>query len=62
MAASYSQAMTEPERDEPDLGERPPRAHDDAAAVGWHGHSDDFEMPAGDWRPVHTVEVRGDLL
>lgn len=51
----------EPDRDDPQ-DDAPARERDDASAVGWHGRSDDYDLPVTPWRPVHTVEVRGDRL
>lgn len=52
--------MGEPEREEQPWSRE--RGHDDASTVGWHGHTEDFEEPVLQWRPVQTVEVRGDRL
>lgn len=53
--------MTEQEREEQQAWSRD-RGRDDASTVGWHGHTDDFEEPLQQWRPVQTVEVRGERL
>ena len=52
--------MTEPQPT-PDDEHREP-THADAAAVGWHGHADDYDDRSQVWRPVHDVVVRGDRL